>query len=132
MDNYQTLIEKAKKGFAPLDLPENFKVDALGQLKTWLTDRMFAAYVPQIDHLIASGQWEFLLDSFYQVIPFGTGGRRGLVGVGPNRINPWDHPGIGPGAQPIPDQGPGRVGQNARAGAGLRCAPIHRYRALRP
>jgi len=89
MDNYQTLIEKAKKGFAPLDLPENFKVDALGQLKTWLTDEMFAAYVPQIDHLIASGQWEFLLDSFYQVIPFGTGGRRGLVGVGPNRINPW-------------------------------------------
>jgi phosphoglucomutase len=50
---------------------------------------MFAAYVPQIDHLIASGQWEFLLDSFYQVIPFGTGGRRGLVGIGPNRINPW-------------------------------------------
>jgi phosphoglucomutase/phosphomannomutase len=23
------------------------------------------------------------------VIPFGTGGRRGLVGIGPNRINPW-------------------------------------------
>ena len=29
------------------------------------------------------------MDSFYQVIPFGTGGRRGLVGVGPNRINTW-------------------------------------------
>jgi phosphoglucomutase len=23
------------------------------------------------------------------VIPFGTGGRRGTVGIGPNRINPW-------------------------------------------
>ncbi len=89
MDNYQTLIEKAKKGFETLDLPENFKTDALDHLKDWLTDEMFAAYVPQIDHLIAAGRWEFLLDSFYQVIPFGTGGRRGLVGVGPNRINPW-------------------------------------------
>ncbi|MBC2711544.1 MAG: phospho-sugar mutase [Desulfosarcina sp.] len=89
MDNYQTLMEKAKKGFRTLDLPGNFKSDALKRLQTWLTDEMFADYVPQIDHLIASGQWEFLLDSFYQVIPFGTGGRRGLVGVGPNRINPW-------------------------------------------
>ena len=30
-----------------------------------------------------------LLDSFYQVMPFGTGGRRGAVGIGPNRMNPW-------------------------------------------
>ena len=89
MNKYQTLIEKAKKGFAALDLPKNFRTDALSRLKTWLTDAMFAAYQPQIEHLIASGQWDFLLDSFYQVIPFGTGGRRGLVGVGPNRINPW-------------------------------------------
>jgi phosphoglucomutase/phosphomannomutase len=29
------------------------------------------------------------MDAFYQVIPFGTGGRRGLVGIGPNRINKW-------------------------------------------
>ena len=89
MHNYQTLIEKAKKGFETLDLPENFKTKALEHLKSWLTHEMFAAYVPQIDHLIVSGQWEFLLDAFYQVIPFGTGGRRGLVGIGPNRINPW-------------------------------------------
>ena len=89
MDNYQTLIEKAKKGFDTLDLPQHFITDALVHLETWLSDDMFADYVPQIEHLIASGQWEFLLDSFYQVIPFGTGGRRGLVGVGPNRINPW-------------------------------------------
>jgi phosphoglucomutase/phosphomannomutase len=89
MDNYQTLIEKAKKGFETLDLPPHFITDALDRLATWLNDDMFTAYVPQIDHLIASGRWEFLLDSFYQVIPFGTGGRRGLVGVGPNRINPW-------------------------------------------
>ncbi len=89
MDNYQTQMENAKKGFATLDLPANFIADALDHLKTWLTEPMFAEYVPQIDHFIESKQWDFLLDSFYQVIPFGTGGRRGLVGVGPNRINPW-------------------------------------------
>ena len=89
MDPYQTLIEKAKNGFGTLDLSEKFKNEALMHLEAWLTDEMFADYTPQIDHLVASGQWNFLLDSFYQVIPFGTGGRRGLVGVGPNRINPW-------------------------------------------
>ncbi|MBT8370107.1 MAG: phospho-sugar mutase, partial [Deltaproteobacteria bacterium] len=46
-------------------------------------------YTPQIAYLIKTEKWNFLLDSFYQVIPFGTGGRRGLVGVGPNRINTW-------------------------------------------
>ena len=44
MDNYQTLIEKAKKGFAALDLPDHFKADALSWLKVWLSDEMFAEY----------------------------------------------------------------------------------------
>jgi phosphoglucomutase/phosphomannomutase len=30
-----------------------------------------------------------LLDRFYQIMPFGTGGRRGAVGIGPNRMNLW-------------------------------------------
>ncbi|MBI3758491.1 MAG: phospho-sugar mutase, partial [Deltaproteobacteria bacterium] len=30
-----------------------------------------------------------LLDRFYQIMPFGTGGRRGPVGIGPNRMNLW-------------------------------------------
>jgi phosphoglucomutase len=89
MLNYQTLVQKAKQGFETLDLPANFKTDALANLNVWLEDVMYRDYVPQIEHLIDSGQWDFLLDSFYQVIPFGTGGRRGLVGIGPNRINPW-------------------------------------------
>ncbi|BBO91323.1 phospho-sugar mutase [Desulfosarcina ovata] len=89
MDHYQTLVEKAKKGFRTLDTPDTLADAALDGLQTWLGDEMFAAYVPQIEHLIKSGQWDFLLDSFYQVIPFGTGGRRGPVGIGPNRINPW-------------------------------------------
>lgn len=89
MLNYQTRVEKAKKGFEPLDLPAHFKTDALKWLGIWLKEDIFNDYVPQIEHLIETEQWDFLLDSFYQVIPFGTGGRRGLVGIGPNRINSW-------------------------------------------
>ena len=58
-------------------------------LEDWLTKDEYKEYVPQIEHLVVSGYWDYLLDSFYQVIPFGTGGRRGEVGVGPNRINLW-------------------------------------------
>ncbi|WP_213183264.1 phospho-sugar mutase [Desulfosarcina cetonica] len=89
MDPYQTLMEKAKKGFRALDVPDSLVADALKGLSTWLKDPLFAVYVPQIAHFVETAQWDFLLDAFYQVIPFGTGGRRGLVGIGPNRINPW-------------------------------------------
>ncbi|MDL2329329.1 phospho-sugar mutase [Desulfosarcina sp. OttesenSCG-928-A07] len=89
MHAYQPLVKKAKTGFGTLDVPVSFVDAALAWLETWLQDETFSAYVPQIAHLIETEQWNFLLDAFYQVIPFGTGGRRGLVGIGPNRINAW-------------------------------------------
>ena len=80
---------KAKDGFKTLDVSQKYINSALKWLDVWLTDQTFSEYVPQIQYLIENGRWDFLLDSFYQVIPFGTGGRRGLVGIGPNRINSW-------------------------------------------
>ena len=88
IDN-RKLLEKARDEFKTLDIAEKYKNSALEHLETWLTDNTFKEYVPQITYLIESEKWDFLLDSFYQVIPFGTGGRRGLVGIGPNRINLW-------------------------------------------
>jgi phosphoglucomutase len=85
----KTLITKAKDGFNSLEVSEKYIDSALKWLEVWLTDSAFKEYVPQIQYLIEKGKWNFLLDSFYQVIPFGTGGRRGLVGIGPNRINTW-------------------------------------------
>jgi len=85
----KTLIAKAQKGFSSLEVSEKYIDAALKWLEVWLSDKAFNAYVPQIKYLIENGRWNFLLDSFYQVIPFGTGGRRGLVGIGPNRINAW-------------------------------------------
>lgn len=84
-----TLIAKAKDGFSSLEVSEKYIDSALKWLEVWLTDNAFNDYVPQIQYLIEKGKWNFLLDSFYQIIPFGTGGRRGLVGIGPNRINTW-------------------------------------------
>ena len=84
-----TWVAKAKDGFNTLEVSEKYIRSSLKWLEIWLTESAFSEYVPQIQYLIENGRWNFLLDSFYQVIPFGTGGRRGLVGIGPNRINTW-------------------------------------------
>ena len=82
-------ISQARVGFAGIDADSVLKERALTNLQTWLTNPDFSAYRPQLEWLCATGAWSVLLDSFYQVMPFGTGGRRGAVGIGPNRMNPW-------------------------------------------
>ena len=62
---------------------------AVKNIEEWLLQAIFNIYVPQLCDLIEKEKWDFLLDSFYQTIPFGTGGRRGPVGLGTNRINPY-------------------------------------------
>ncbi len=84
-----TMLEKARQGFATIPLSDAQKQQALDHLQRWLSEETFAPYHPQLHDLIEKGAWSLLLDSFYQVIPFGTGGRRGAVGIGPNRMNPY-------------------------------------------
>ena len=83
------LLAAAKQGFQGIDADPAFKERALQFLQTWLTGADFAGYKPQLEWMIEAGKWSDLLDSFYQVMPFGTGGRRGGVGIGPNRMNIW-------------------------------------------
>jgi len=59
--------------------PETYK-----NARKWLTNPQFAQYQEEVMDLIRPTA---LSDAFYQVIPFGTGGRRGIVGVGTNRLN---------------------------------------------
>jgi len=89
MIHSRSLIEIATEGFNTLKISQKYIDSAIHFLKIWLTDQQFNDYVPQIAYLIETKKWDFLLDSFYQIIPFGTGGRRGMVGIGPNRINIW-------------------------------------------
>ncbi|MBI3092051.1 MAG: phospho-sugar mutase [Candidatus Tectomicrobia bacterium] len=60
---------------------------SLEALRRWLRRPSPAAEREQIEQLIAAQDWQELNDSFYTIIPFGTGGRRGKMGVGPNRMN---------------------------------------------
>ena len=83
------LLPLIRNGFATIDVDPALKNRAIANLTTWLTQPEFAAYRPQLEWLIETANWSVLVDSFYQVMPFGTGGRRGAVGIGPNRMNLW-------------------------------------------
>ncbi len=89
MMDFKDLIQKTTEGFKKISVGDQYKKSAIDNITQWLTDEQFSAYRQQIAHIIEHEYWDYLLDSFYQVIPFGTGGRRGEVGIGPNRINPW-------------------------------------------
>jgi phosphoglucomutase len=52
--------------------------------KRWLTGPEYEEFRDGVIDLLRPTP---LIDSFYQLIPFGTGGRRGTVGVGANRMN---------------------------------------------
>jgi phosphoglucomutase len=82
-------LASARQGFEGVNADPALKVRALHYLGEWLSGPEFAAYRPQLEWLIQTGRWPELLDAFYQVLPFGTGGRRGAVGIGPNRMNLW-------------------------------------------
>jgi phosphoglucomutase/phosphomannomutase len=83
------LLATAACGFETVDADGALKSHALKFLGTWLQSPEFADYCPQLEWLINQKQWPGLLDRFYQILPFGTGGRRGAVGIGPNRMNQW-------------------------------------------
>lgn len=78
-----------KAGFSTISQDAALVQKALHYLTQWLTESEFVSYRPQIQWLIDRKEWAGLLDCFYQILPFGTGGRRGAVGIGPNRMNLW-------------------------------------------
>ncbi|HDH96679.1 MAG TPA: phospho-sugar mutase [Proteobacteria bacterium] len=53
----------------------------------WLTLPAYREYADEIVSMIENERLKELNDCFFEMIPFGTGGRRGTEGVGPNRIN---------------------------------------------
>ncbi len=60
---------------------------AFENLKIWFFDERYEEFHTEIEKLIIDEEWKELEDSFFKVLEFGTAGRRGKVGVGPNRIN---------------------------------------------
>ena len=60
----------------------------LNAAKSWLSDFFDADVKTEIKNLIANDP-EGLKDRFYKNMEFGTGGMRGIMGVGTNRINKY-------------------------------------------
>ena len=89
------LLSAARRGIGSVDLPREMKDSACASLEAWLAENRFAGlvspddYRPIVEWMVEARKFDLLADSFYQTIPFGTGGRRGPVGIGPNRINPY-------------------------------------------
>lgn len=64
------------------------KPEILAKAKAWLTDIFDEDTQQKINHLIENDPKE-LEESFYKNAAFGTGGMRGIMGVGTNRINKY-------------------------------------------
>ena len=60
----------------------------LEKAKLWLTDTFDAKTKEEVQQLIAGNDTQ-LTEHFYQDLEFGTGGMRGIMGAGTNRINKY-------------------------------------------
>ncbi|MDP2912610.1 MAG: hypothetical protein Q8N91_01200 [Candidatus Omnitrophota bacterium] len=91
-------LEKVKGIFEPA--AANARADektlqvALSNINQWLTEDRFKEYYEALLDLIDTAQTDAkvameLYDSFWRTIPFGTGGRRYKIGIGPNRMNAY-------------------------------------------
>src|SRR5437764_1775072 len=57
-------------------------------VRRWLSEGPFAKYRPRLLEDIEQGRWPELDDAFFEVLEFGTGGRRGqMYPVGTNVLN---------------------------------------------
>jgi len=65
-----------------MDLLEKSKMNA----QSWLTPAFDAATQEKVRQLLA-GEKEELIESFHKNLEFGTGGMRGIMGIGTNRMN---------------------------------------------
>src|SRR5260370_2835181 len=91
-DRMMPMLDRALAGFGIVDATADQR-DAAGEhVRRWLTEDAFAPYRPQLEWLIETQLWAGLLDRFYQILPFGTTGRPGAVGLPPNPFNLWSLP----------------------------------------
>src|SRR5215510_4946601 len=60
---------------------------AAERLRQWISGKFPYAHPEILESHLEEKHIALLFDAFWQVLPFGTGGRRGKVGYGTNRIN---------------------------------------------
>ena len=86
-ESWDSISAQLLDEFSKISSDKTVVGEALNFLQVWLGDPLYEPHRPAILAHIKARKYALLLDSFYQLVPFGTGGRRGRVGYGPNRIN---------------------------------------------
>lgn len=66
-----------------------FDKDTQSRIDSWLTSEYDEATRALVQQLLDNNEHTELLDSFYKDLEFGTGGLRGVMGVGSNRMNKY-------------------------------------------
>lgn len=66
-----------------------FEKDTQSRIDSWLTSEYDEATRALVQQLLDNNEHTELLDSFYKDLEFGTGGLRGVMGVGSNRMNKY-------------------------------------------
>jgi len=66
----------------------NMSLNYIDKAKSWLSNSFDRETVAIVNEMILSGSIE-LEDAFYKNLEFGTGGLRGVMGIGTNRINKY-------------------------------------------
>jgi phosphoglucomutase len=69
------------------NLSQHLSSEAVKNVTAWLNEPKYAQYRDDLMQMINEEHWEDLENAFFKVIEFGTGGRRGMTGIGSNRIN---------------------------------------------
>ncbi len=57
--------------------------------KTYIAEEKDPGFRSEVEKLLTVQDWKELEDRFYQNLEFGTGGLRGVIGGGMNRMNTW-------------------------------------------
>src|SRR5258708_32249044 len=61
---------------------------AADRLRSWMSGTLPFTYPEMLERHLDESRLNLLFDCFWQVLPFGTGGRRGPVGFGSKPLHP--------------------------------------------
>lgn len=67
----------------------NLEKNVQDRVAQWLNGNYDTATKAELQALLDSGNTEAITDAFYRDLDFGTGGLRGIMGVGSNRVNQY-------------------------------------------
>lgn len=104
-------VDEAFKSVRQAESAGRLSATAAAAIGRWLNEAPFARYRPRLVEDIEAGRWKALDDAFFEVLEFGTGGRRGMMyPVGTNVLNERT---IAESARGLADHVTARKGENA-------------------